>query len=240
MVIYPAIDLLDGACVRLAQGRFESATAYGDPFAQIAAFANAGAAWVHIVDLDGARSGRPVQHALIGDLARDARVRVQCGGGVRTFENAKALLDAGATRVVVGSTAARDPTAVQRWIAALGIERVCCAFDVRARDGEYEVVTHGWAEGSAMTLPAVLACYPVGALKHVLVTDVSRDGMLGGPNLALLEGVVGARADLAVQASGGVAAIEDIAAVRRIGAAGVIVGKALYERRFSLERALAC
>lgn len=239
MLIYPAIDLKAGECVRLSQGRFDQATQYGDPLEQLAAFARAGAEWVHVVDLDGAKAGAPAQYDLIGKLAKSANAKIQSGGGVREEAHVRTLLDAGVARVVVGSAAVRKPDDVRGWIADLGIERVCVALDVRERDGRFYVATQGWTETGGLTLEDALAFYPAGALKHVLVTDISRDGILTGPNVELMQSIVRARPDLKVQASGGVAALGDLAELRATGAAGAIVGRALYERRFALEDALA-
>ncbi|UPT63513.1 MAG: 1-(5-phosphoribosyl)-5-[(5-phosphoribosylamino)methylideneamino]imidazole-4-carboxamide isomerase [Hyphomonadaceae bacterium JAD_PAG50586_4] len=240
MLIYPAIDLQDGVCVRLAQGRFDDATRYGDPRGQLKAFADAGAQWVHIVDLDGAKQGSPAQYELIGELARSVDVRIQSGGGVREREHVQDLLDAGIARVVVGSAAVKRPQDVRAWIEAFGIEHICCAFDVKQReDGAFEVVVGGWTVGGGATIEQALALYPSGALKHILVTDVSRDGILTGPNVELMRTIIAARPDLAVQASGGVATLDDLATLRRTNAAGAIIGRALYERRFTLEDALA-
>lgn len=240
MLIYPAIDLRAGECVRLLHGRFDAVTRYdADPFARLAAFAEAGAAWVHVVDLDGAEAGAPRQHALIGALARATGAKIQTGGGVREREDVERLLGAGAARVVVGSAAAKRPDEVRDWITEFGVEQVCAALDVTTDGPEPEVATHGWTQGSGLTLSTALAFYPEGALKHVLITDVGRDGALTGPNLALLAGVIAARPDLAVQASGGVATLADLPALSGIGAAGAIVGRALYEGRFTLEEALA-
>lgn len=239
MLIYPAIDLQNGVCVRLLRGDFDAATRYGDPFAQLAAFASAGAEWVHIVDLDGARAGAPAQHELIGRLARETSLWIQCGGGVRTRAHIDALLDAGAQRVVLGSVAVRAPAEVRNWIADVGAERICVAFDVRVADSGWEVATDGWALGGGVSLDELLALYPPGAIKHALVTDISRDGALTGANTALMRDLVARRPDIAFQASGGVASLNDLAAVKAAGAHGVIVGRALYERRFTLEAALA-
>src|SRR5512147_2737947 len=131
MLITPAIDLAGGACVRLAQGRFDQATQYGDPRAQLAAFARAGAEWVHVVDLDGAKAGKPAQHDLVSELARSAEVKIQCGGGVREEGHVRALLDGGVSRAVVGSAAVRRPDDVRAWIETFGVARICIAFDVR-------------------------------------------------------------------------------------------------------------
>jgi phosphoribosylformimino-5-aminoimidazole carboxamide ribotide isomerase len=239
MLIIPAIDMMGGNCVRLALGKFEDATTYGDPAAQLAAFAAQGAAWVHIVDLDGARAGKPAQHGAVRELARRAHVNIQCGGGVRTREDVQNLLDAGVARVVVGSAALKRKGEVRDWIGGFGVEHVCCAFDVRPLGGDYEVVVQGWTEGGGVTLNAVLDAYPAGTLKHVLVTDVSRDGVLSGPNAALMSMLTQMRPDLSVQASGGVSSLQDLKALQQTGAAAAIVGRALYENRFSLEDALA-
>ncbi len=239
MLIYPAIDLINGRCVRLLHGDFDQVTRYGDPVDQIKAFADAGADWVHVVDLDGARTGAPAQTELIGRMARVADVRIQCGGGVRAEKDVAALLDTCIARVVVGSVATHDPETVHGWINARGSERICCAFDVRPHDQGYDVAVSGWRETSSISLGAALDAYEDSALRHVLVTDISRDGALMGPNLALIAYLAQTYPTLAIQASGGVSALHELAALREAGAAGVIIGRALYEGRFSLEAALA-
>lgn len=239
MLILPAIDLREGRCVRLLHGRFDAVTEYGDPFAQVRAFADAGAEWVHIVDLDGARQGRPAQHELIARLAAETNLKVQSGGGVRAREHVQTLLDAGVSRVVVGSIAARSPEVMREWLADFGADRLCAAFDVRDASGRAEVAVDGWTAGSGISLEALLEGYQPGTLKHMLVTDISRDGALSGPNVALVRSLSKARPDLALQASGGVSNIEDLSALRAAGANAAIVGRALYEKRFTLEAALA-
>lgn len=238
MLILPAIDMIEGRCVRLLHGSFDHATRYGDPIEQIAAFAAAGAAWVHVVDLDGARASAPSQTELIVDLARTAHIRVQCGGGVRERAHVQQLLDNGVARVVLGSVAARAPDLVRTWLREFGAERICCAFDVRRSGNSYEVATEAWREGSGLELGALLDAYG-GDLTHILVTDISRDGAMTGPNVDLIETLVAAYPGLQVQASGGVASLADLAALRNTGAAAAIVGRALYERAFTLEDALA-
>lgn len=239
MLILPAIDMLDGKCVRLARGDFDDATTYGDPLEQFAAFETIGAEWVHTVDLDGARAGKPVQHATLRRLAKNTRVKIQCGGGVRQWAHVQSLLDAGVARVVIGSAAATRPEEVREWIASFGPDRICCAFDARPTGDDFEVVIKGWAESGGLSLTQALELYPPGTLKHVLVTDVSRDGVLIGPNVALMRKLAQSRSDLAVQASGGVSSLSDLAALRETGAAAAIVGRALYEKKFKLEDALA-
>lgn len=239
MLILPAIDMLDGRCVRLSRGQFDDATTYGDPLEQFTQFEAAGAEWVHVVDLDGAREGRPVQHAALGRLAQNTRVKIQCGGGVRQWAHVQALLDAGVSRVVIGSVAVTRPNEVRDWIASFGSECICCAFDARPVGDDFEVMMKGWTESGGATLSQALALYPPGALKHALVTDVSRDGVLGGPNVELLRAMVKSRPDLMLQASGGVSSLAEIKALHATGAAAAIVGRALYERQFTLGDALA-
>lgn len=239
MLIYPAIDMLGGKCVRLSRGKFDDVTTYGDPLEQLAAFEASGAQWVHIVDLDGARDGRPAQHETLRRLARQTRVNIQCGGGVRQWGHVQSLMDAGVSRVVVGSVAVTRPEEVSEWLASFGLERICCAFDVQPAAGVFNVVVKGWTQSGGVTLPEALAFYPPGALKHALVTDVSRDGVLSGPNASLIADLAATRPDLSFQASGGVASLADIEKLRGTGAMAAIVGRALYENKFSLEDALA-
>lgn len=238
MLIYPAIDLKEGRCVRLLHGRFDQVTAYDDaPLARLDAFADEGAAWVHVVDLDGARAGAPVQHALVGRLAR-GKVKVQAGGGVRTADDIARLLDAGVDRAVVGSMAVEQPETVRAWIDCFGRERICVALDGKRQDGAFRLALKGWTEGSEIDLATALAPFEAGSLTHILVTDVSRDGALTGVNRELMAELVAARPDLSIQASGGVATLDDLRAVKAAGAAGAIVGRALYENRFTLREAI--
>lgn len=239
MLIIPAIDLMDGRCVRLLRGDFDDATQYGDPVEQLRLFAEAGAPWVHVVDLDGARNRAPAQIELIRTLASAAAVSLQCGGGVRSRDDVAALLDAGVARVVVGSVAARQPEQVRAWIAEFGADRICVALDVRATGEGWQVAADGWTAGAGVSLETALAAFPEGLLRHVLVTDISRDGALSGANTALMAALTNLRPSIAFQASGGVATLDDLAALKEAGASAAIVGRALYEQRFTLEAALA-
>lgn len=239
MLIMPAIDLIEGRCVRLLHGDFAQVTRYGDPAQQIAAFAAAGARWVHIVDLDGARAGARRQTELVGQLTKTAALKIQCGGGVRTRADIEALLNVDVSRVVVGSAAARDPDLAREWLRDFGAERICCALDVRVSANGYEVAADAWREGAGVELSTLLDRLG-DDLVHLLVTDISRDGAMSGPNLDLMSAIARERPALKLQASGGVSSLADIAALRKAGAAAAIVGRALYERAFSLEDALAC
>jgi phosphoribosylformimino-5-aminoimidazole carboxamide ribotide isomerase len=237
MILYPAMDLMGGKIVRLTQGRFDDATTYSaDPAEALAAFAGAGAQWAHAVDLDGARAGAPAQHDLIARLAAEAPLKLQVAGGIRTRGDIARLLDAGAARVVIGSLAVKDPDLVRRFLADFGGERITLSLDVRVADGTPLVATAGWTEDSGRSLWEVAALYP--EARHLLLTDIGRDGMLQGPNFALLEEAVARLPYLAIQASGGVSSLDDLT---RLTTAGAIVGKALWEGRIDLTEAVrAC
>lgn len=234
MIIYPAMDLMSGRCVRLSQGRFDDVTTYpADPARALAAFAEAGAEWSHVVDLDGARARAPVQHDLISSLAGSVPQKLQVAGGFRTVEQISRMLEAGAGRVVIGSLAVSDPERVNAFLTEFGGDRIALALDVNVVDGTPVVATHGWTEDSGLTLWDVAALYP--SARHLLVTDIGRDGMLTGPNFALLDQVADLLPLLQVQASGGVSCLDDL---KQLRTAGAIVGKALWEGRIDLKEAI--
>jgi phosphoribosylformimino-5-aminoimidazole carboxamide ribotide isomerase len=240
MILYPAIDLMGGRVVRLAQGRFDDATTYSDdPAEALTRFAEAGAEWAHIVDLDGARAGAPVQHDLLATLARAGTPNLQVAGGFRTADQLARMFDAGVARVVIGSLAVEDPDTTSALFDGFGGDRITLALDVRIEAREPIVATRGWVAGSGRSLWEIAGLYP--AARHLLVTDISRDGMLSGPNLDLIARTAAALPHLALQASGGVATLNDLDRIRDAGAAGAIVGKALWEGRIALAEALhAC
>lgn len=237
MIIYPAMDLIGGRIVRLRQGRFDQVTYYhSTPFEALAGFADAGASWAHVVDLDGARAGKPVQHGLLTLLAAAAPLKLQVAGGVREPEHVATLLDAGASRVVVGSLAVRDPEATTALLDRFGPERITLSLDVRVTGDAPMVATHGWQEDSGLSLWDVAARYP--QARHLLLTDIGRDGMLQGPNHELLEEAVTRLPHLAIQASGGVTSLDDLA---RLTTAGAILGRAMWEGKLRLREAIrAC
>ena len=236
MIVIPAIDLQNGRCVRLTQGDFETPTVYSaDPLAQARSFAALGAAWLHVVDLDGARAGAPRQHGLIGGIARASGLKVQVGGGIRDEAAAERLFDAGIARIVVGSLAANEPARVAGWIRKFGPQRLVPAFDIRLDPaGAPEVLTHGWQGGSRQSLWDVIARYAETPLKTILCTDVGRDGMLQGPNLDLYKAMRERAPGLEILASGGVAQAGDLTALASLGVGGAVVGKAIYEGRIDL------
>ncbi len=230
--LYPAIDLRGGRVVRLTKGDYDAETVYGDdPVAVAESFAAAGAPWVHVVDLDAARSGDPVNRPVVAAVAAalSGRARLQTGGGVRSVADAESLAAAGVSRVVMGSAAVREPALVDA-VAAI----VPVAVGLDHRDGELAI--HGWTEGSGVQLGEALAMFPAAAA--FVITDISRDGMLVGPDLVGLAAAV-AGTDVPVVASGGVASLADVRALAAIpGLGGIITGKALYEGRFTVAEAL--
>jgi phosphoribosylformimino-5-aminoimidazole carboxamide ribotide isomerase len=235
MIVYPAMDLIGGRPVRLRQGRFEDTTFYDEaPADALARFAAAGATWAHIVDLDGTRVGEPVQHQMIGSLARTTGLQLQVAGGIRSAGHVARLFEAGVARAVVGSLCVTRPDLVASMIDSFGPERITLALDVRVEDGMPTVAMHGWQAASGFDLWEVADRFP--DARHLLLTDIGRDGMLQGPNFDLYREAAERLPHLAVQASGGISSAADIAQLRTDGA---IVGKALWEGRISPEQLFA-
>jgi len=235
MILYPAMDLMGGKVVRLRQGRFDDATSYSDDPAQaLEAFADAGAEWAHIVDLDGARAGEPVQHELIAALATTSSLKLQVAGGFRILEQITRMFEVGVERVVIGSLAVKQAETVAGFLGEFGPERITLSLDVRVIDGTPMVAVAGWTEDSGRSLWDIAGLYPQAL--HLLLTDIGRDGMLEGPNFALYDEAGRQLPNLRIQASGGVSSLADLA---RLTTDGAIVGKALWEGRIRLEDALA-
>jgi phosphoribosylformimino-5-aminoimidazole carboxamide ribotide isomerase len=235
--LLPAIDLRGGRVVRLSEGDFARETVYGSDPAEVArGFAAAGARWIHIVDLDGARDGSRRQTEAVARIVEAAGDGVACevAGGLRDLGAVGAVLEAGAARAVVGTAALRDPEFVARLVARFGTERVAVALDVR--DGL--AVGQGWVPGATgVPVEAALAALADAGARTFIVTAIERDGLLGGPNLDLLRRMVElGRGEIV--ASAGVSSLADISAVRALGCAGAIVGRALYEGRLDLGAAL--
>jgi phosphoribosylformimino-5-aminoimidazole carboxamide ribotide isomerase len=234
MIIYPAMDLIGGRVVRLKQGRFDEVTQYSaTPAEALLQFAEGGAEWAHVVDLDGARAGWPVQHSLLIELAASTPLRLQVAGGFREREQLARMFDAGVARVAVGSLAVKDPDTVSGWIGEFGPERITLSLDVRLVDGTPFVASGGWTEDSGQSLWDVASLYP--DARHFLVTDIGRDGMLEGPNWGLYEEIARRLPDAAVQASGGISSLADFT---RLPTDGAIIGRALWEGQISLEEAV--
>lgn len=240
-VLYPAIDVREGRVVRLRQGDYARETRYpGSPLELAKAWAAEGARWLHLVDLDAARSGGYGLVALLAAIARETSLRVQTGGGVREAADVRRLLEAGAERVVVGSVAVREPERTVGWLRRFGAERIVIALDGRREDeGSWRLPVHGWTEASGAALEPVLAHYASAGARHLLCTDIDRDGMLAGPSLGFYRELAAGWPMFRLQASGGVRDAADIAAAHAAGCDGVVLGRALLEGRISLGGALA-
>ncbi|WP_217538846.1 1-(5-phosphoribosyl)-5-[(5-phosphoribosylamino)methylideneamino]imidazole-4-carboxamide isomerase [Stenotrophomonas sp. GbtcB23] len=240
--VYPALDIREGRVVRLLQGDYAQQTTYGDdPLPRAKAFAAAGASWMHLVDLDAARAGGYTLAPLLSAIASESGLKVQTGGGIRRRDDVARLLDAGAARVVVGSVSVREPETVIGWLQAFGADRLTIALDARqADDGRWLLPVHGWTETADVTLDVLAQRYAQAGMRHLLCTDIARDGMLSGPNIDLYRHLSNLLPGVAVQASGGVRSGADVADAKAVGCGGAILGKALLEGRMTLQEALAC
>lgn len=239
--VYPALDIRGGHVVRLLQGDYARETTYGDdPLPRAQAFLAAGARWMHLVDLDAARAGGYTLAPLLRAIA-DTGLQVQTGGGIRAREDLERLFDAGAARVVIGSLAVRESANVIEWLHAFGPERITVALDTRQdAQGRWRLPVQGWTDTAGEELDVLARRYADAGLRHLLCTDISRDGMLSGPNMDLYAQLREWVPQLQVQVSGGVRDLGDVIAARAAGCAGVVLGKALLEGRLDLREALAC
>lgn len=236
--IFPAIDMRGGKCVRLFKGDYEQETVYADsPFEMAKSFAEAGASYVHMVDLDGAKDGERTHAAEVIRVAKELPIKVQIGGGIRSEEDVRYYLENGVDRVIIGSLAIREPELVKGFIRTFGPERIVIGLD--AKDGM--VATHGWIETSDRSAIEVGQEFVNAGAKYFIFTDIATDGTLAGPNIeANLQLAQETGAEVIV--SGGISTLEDIAKVKaaaqNISVGGVIIGKALYAGRFTLQEAL--
>lgn len=236
--IFPAIDMRGGKCVRLFKGDYAQETVYGDsPFDMAKSFSDAGAPFVHMVDLDGAKDGERVHANDVIRVAKELPIKVQIGGGIRSEEDVRFYLENGVDRVIIGSMAIREPELVASFIEKFGAEKIVIGLD--AKDGM--VATHGWLETSNQTAVEVGQYFASKGAKYFIFTDIATDGTLQGPNIGaneLLANETGAE----VIVSGGMSSLADITAVKNAAAqstiTGVIIGKALYTGQFTLEEAL--
>ena len=241
-MIIPALDLINGQVVRLRQGKYDQITEYAvEPLEQFAEYYRAGAEWLHLVDLTGAKDPTVRQLPVVSKILADAPTHIQIGGGIRTDQDVDDMLAAGADRVVVGSVAIIEPEKVKRWINDYGQEKVVLAVDIKIhKSGDRLVAISGWQEDSGVSVETLLETYLSEGLKHVLCTDISRDGMLSGSNTALYRDLCMQFPELAFQSSGGIGSMGDIAALKDTGVTGVIVGRALLDGRFSAKQAIDC
>jgi phosphoribosylformimino-5-aminoimidazole carboxamide ribotide isomerase len=234
MIIYPAIDVKDGRCVRLVQGKFNDVTVYSDhPVEMAMKFEQLGAEYLHVVDLDGARLGEPQNIAAISEMAVKTGIPLQLGGGIRSIEMIEIILCKGIQRVILGTSAVKDPELVKKAVKAFGSS---LAVAIDAKDGM--VAIEGWAKTSEFTAIGFAKKMEELGAKTIIYTDISRDGMLTGPNLKAMEDMAKA-VKIDVIASGGVTSLQDIKNLKEIGVSGAIVGKALYTGDIDLKEAIA-
>lgn len=234
--LYPSVDISKGRCVRLLQGRFGSETVYSDDPVKVAiGFSRAGARWLHIVDLDGAKTGVPENRELVLAAIQGASCPVQAGGGLRSLEDVEDVLAAGASRAVLGTVALEDLDELARACSRYG-ERIAVSLDAR----DDELASHGWTVGTGIPVLDAVEQFEAAGVSHFVFTDVGRDGTMSGPSLEGLNRLTLAT-DLPVIASGGIGTLNDlrsVAAMHRYGVSGAIVGRALYEGKFSIPDAM--
>lgn len=240
MQLIPAIDLLDGRCVRLKHGDFGQSTHYPIvPVTLACRYADEGAQWLHIVDLAASRDGAAADNTALFDLLGSAPQRLQTGGGVRSEQDVSLRLQAGASRVVIGSLCVTETDKVIHWLDRFGTDKLVAALDIsHDEDGIPWPRIHGWTERADKDLWHLLDALAAGGLRHLLCTDISRDGALNGPNLDLYSEITRRYPDLCLQASGGVSSLADLEQLKPTGASSVISGKALLENCFSVADAL--
>ncbi len=240
--IIPALDLIDGQVVRLHQGDYTKQTTYSDnPIEQFASYLEQGAEQLHLVDLTGAKDPAKRQTKLIGEIINATQCKIQVGGGIRTEQDVADLLAVGANRVVIGSTAVKNREMVKGWFEKYGAEKFVLALDVNIdQNGNKIIAISGWQEASGVSLEELISEFQQVGLQHVLCTDISRDGTLSGSNVDLYREVCAKYPDIQFQSSGGIGGLADIEALKDTGVAGVIVGRALLEGKFTVAEAIQC
>lgn len=238
MLIIPAIDLYQGGCVRLKQGEFSDITQFSQsPLARAQSFAESGASYMHIVDLDGARAGAMQQLPLIKSM-NVSGLSLQAGGGIRTLAQAQACLDAGISRLVLGSIALTNPALTMEIIKAAGADRIVLAVDVRITDSVPIPAINGWEANSDKSLWQVVAYYKDYGIKHILCTDIACDGMMSGPNVNLYAEAITRFPQINWQASGGIRNDADLRQLADLGLYGAILGLTLYQNKIDLKKAI--
>ncbi len=240
MIVYPAIDIMDGEVVRLVEGDFEQKTVFAkDPFVLLKSFVEAGATCAHLVDLSGAKDPLKRQTELFKSLLSELNLKIQIGGGVRTLEQIDELINAGVDRVVIGSLAVKNPQIVIAALKKWGPDRLALALDVRLQNQKAIVMTEGWTESSGRTFQEVLEPFMMLGLQRVLCTDIAVDGRPVGPNVELYKTLLAEYPNLELQASGGVSQLKDFTALKETGVQSVVVGRALLTGAFTLQEALS-
>lgn len=232
MRIIPAIDIIDGKCVRLSKGDYSNQKTYNENPLEVAkAFEDHGIEYLHLVDLDGAKSKHIVNHKVLETIATKTNLKIDFGGGLKTDEDLRIAFESGAQQVTGGSIAVKDPKVFSHWISSYGAEKIILGADVK---GEY-IATDGWLETSDQSLFDFLAHYQAKGIQYTICTDISKDGMLQGPSFDLYEKII-AETQVKLIASGGISQFDELPCLAEMGCEGTIIGKAIYENRISLKQ----
>lgn len=232
MRIIPAIDIIDGKCVRLTQGDYAQKKVYNENPLEVAkTFEAAGLAYLHLVDLDGARAGKVTNWKVIESVTSGTQLKVDFGGGIKTEAEIRQLFDAGVRQVNLGSIAVKDQELVQGWIAHYGADKIILSADVKNE----KIAIGGWLEDSSISIVDFIQAYLQKGIQYITCTDISTDGMLAGPNIHLYSQLLNTFPTIKLVASGGVSAMADIENLKKTNVDGVIIGKAIYEGRVDIE-----
>jgi phosphoribosylformimino-5-aminoimidazole carboxamide ribotide isomerase len=232
MRIIPAIDIIEGKCVRLSQGNYDRKTVYAeDPVEVAKRFEDAGLAYLHLVDLDGARQGKVTNWKTLEEICNATRLHVDFGGGIKNKSDIRKILETGARQVNLGSIAVKEPEKVNVWVNEFGADKVILSADVR----DEQIAIHGWTETSSLSIFDFIREYQTIGIHYVTCTDISTDGMLSGPNLSLYEKLMAKFPGIQLIASGGVSNLEDLRNLKALGIYGAIIGKAIYEGKIQLD-----
>jgi phosphoribosylformimino-5-aminoimidazole carboxamide ribotide isomerase len=231
MQIIPAIDIIDGSCVRLSQGDYNRKTTYSsDPLSVARSFEDAGLKRLHLVDLDGAKAGKIMNAAVLEKIAANTQLQIDFGGGIHIEESVASVINAGATWVTVGSVAVKAPEKLEQWIARFGGDRFMLGADVNGT----KLAVSGWTETTDVEIVPFLDKWTAAGIQQVFCTDISKDGLLEGPSTALYRSLLQRFPHLQLIASGGVSSIEDLQVLRELGCSAAIVGKAIYENKITV------
>lgn len=232
MRIIPAIDIIDGKCVRLSQGDYAQKTVYNENPLEVAKqFEDAGLRYLHLVDLDGAKARKVINWKVLETIVTNTALKVDFGGGLRTTEDVRKVLQCGAAQITAGSIAVSDRDTVLQWLTEFGAERIILGAD--AKNGR--IATHGWLDDSGLDVLRFIDDYHRAGIRYVVCTDIAKDGMLQGPSTELYQRIIAANKDVSLIASGGVSSIEDLQELKAAGLEAAIVGKAIYEGRITLK-----
>ncbi|ALM47783.1 1-(5-phosphoribosyl)-5-[(5-phosphoribosylamino)methylideneamino] imidazole-4-carboxamide isomerase [Flavobacterium psychrophilum] len=233
MRIIPAIDIIDGKCVRLTKGDYGTQKIYNNNPVEVAKqFEDAGIQYLHLVDLDGAKSGKIINHKVLNAIATNTNLKIDFGGGLKTDNDLKIAFENGASQITAGSIAVKDPETVYDWILEYGAEKIILGADCRNR----KIATNGWQQDSSLDILSFITDYKRRGITNVICTDIEKDGMLKGPSNALYLEIITASANINLIASGGVSNIKDVIRLREIGCEGAIIGKAIYEGNITLKQ----